>query len=195
MSTIINVIEDNIYDVMAQFQELPARITQLQEVYSQVNLAAYSDNDPVSVTGKLTKDNLSKGSYIIGQVKNFLGNSAAAVFNHNRYLLQLQIGGDTAPAAQISSAIEYFASGVQGIASSLLFAHIKAALVMKLYFANSVNGIVSALSSSPAVIPGGTLTAAKLSAGITFCEQYGKLITEQATATADYQTTVAQWKR
>jgi hypothetical protein len=195
MNSIITVIEDNVFDVMAQFQELLPRIGQLQEVYAQINMGAIALGDPASVIGKLTKADIQKGATTLTQLGNFLSNAAVTQDTYNKSLLRFVTGNTQAAPATVNVDIEYFATGLIGISTSVLFASVKASTALNIYFANGINSIVSALSSSSNTIPGGTVTPAKLSTAMVFCTQLQNMINNLAVVTGDYKTTVAQWKR
>lgn len=197
MSNVITIIEDNIVEVAYALQNVPAKISQLQQIYAGFSgaLTPLADNDPFTVNGKFTKDMCVKADYCLSQLNKFLGNQATAVFNNNKYLLNLQIGGDTAPVSILSQKAEYWAGEIKVLSGAIQQAFINANLALNMYFANNINGIVSALSGVSSEIPGGTVNASKLASGITLCEQLIKFCTEQQAATGDYKTTVLQWKR
>lgn len=192
---IASIVQDLIKTVMDSLLYMSAQIADIEKLYfTKVSgdIAGLTGGDPVTVTTKLTKDDLIAGITLIQQVDKYFGNENMITSDYYGTLIRL-INGDNSATGEISPSTEVIGEDLKSLAETLIDINQKCSVIFNMYNDNELNDIIANIESAR-VVYGATITVSLYSDGITLIEQFSNFVGNVSVITGDYASTINQWQ-
>jgi len=156
-------------------------------------VAALTTGEATTMVSKLTKEEFLAGITLAEQLDKFFTNQSLTASD---YLASCQntIYGNNARTSKLSESVEALGDRMKQVSQDCITIYKKCLDILKSYTENEVGTMIASISSNR-IIPGSDMTKAELLSGITLCEQFNKLLSNQAATQGDYAATLVTWSR
>lgn len=157
------------------------------------DLSGVSGTTAVTVTTKLTKDEVTTSVTMCQNLENFFTNQSVTTGDYLQTLNSVLNGNDQATSV-VSEAVENYGFRVVELSKQVLGVYNDAFIIENLYNASEVSAAVGSISTQTVVF-GSDMTKDDLTSAITLLQQWKNFVGNSAVSTGDYQSTLSKWER
>lgn len=192
-----DLLQTKIKTYMTSCEDLINESKAIENTYfksgASTDISALAGSDPVTVSTKLTKDEMTNGITLVQQVDKFFQNSAVTQSDYLGSVYPIVYGNNEATAI-VSTAVEALGERLKNLCDTLVTQWERGRDIIDLYFDNEFGDVVAVLDSHR-IIYGSDMTQSDLSSAVTLIQEFQDLLQNAAVTTANYSETVAKWRR